>query len=262
MKIPIVRGRSFADTDVEGAPDVVMINQAFGRRYLPGQEPLGKKISLDGNRWMEIVGVTKDGKYRTLGEEPRPYVYLPLYQHYQPAATVVLRLASNSANIQAMARGEIGRLDKSLPVFDVKSGEDHMKFALLPARLAGTLLGALGTIALALAAIGIYGVMSFMVAQRTREIGIRVALGAQKRNVLGLVIGHGMSLALAGMLIGIIAAAAITRFAAMFLYGISPTDPLTFVGIAGLLGSVAFLACYIPARRATGVDPMIALRYE
>jgi len=262
MKIPLLRGRSFSDKDVQGAPDVVIVNQSFVKRYWPDQDPIGKRVTSGNNRWMEVIGVTRDGKYRTLGEEPRPFVYLPFYQHYQPTATFVLRTASNPANIQPSAREAIATLDKSLPVFDVKTGQDHMSFALLPARLAGSLLGAMGSLALMLAAIGIYGVMSFTVAQRTREIGIRVALGAQYRNVLALVIGQGMRLAVIGMIIGIAAAAGVTRFASMFLYGISPTDPLTFFGIAALLGAVAFLACYVPARRATRVDPIVALRYE
>jgi putative ABC transport system permease protein len=263
MKIGLVRGRSFTEADTEGAPRVAIINQSFANKYLPGQDPIGKRIDASGDqRWMEVIGITKDGKYRTLGEEPRPFLYLPLYQNYQPSVTFVLRTAANAGATVAAARAEIAALDKTLPVYDVKTGEEHMRFALLPARLAGSLLGILGGLALVLAAIGIYGVMSFSVVQRTREMGIRIALGAPNVKVLGLVVGQGMRLASIGMVIGAAVAVAVTRFAAIFLYGISPTDPLTFFGIAGLLGAVAFLACYIPARRATRVDPMIALRSE
>src|SRR5262249_5383878 len=178
------------------------------------------------------------------------------------SVTLVLRTASDPGATVSPARAAIAEIDKNLPVFDIKTGEEHMSFALMPARLAGGLLGALGVLALILAAIGIYGVMSFGVAQRTREMGIRIALGARRASVLGLVIGEGMRLALIGTLIGVATAAAITRFAAVFLYGISPTDPTTFAGISGLLAFVAFLACYIPALRATRVDPMVALRHD
>lgn len=261
MKVPLLRGRSFTDADVEGAPGVVIVNQTFAKLYWPGQDPMGKRLE-SGNGWMEVIGIAKDGKYRTLGEDPRPYMFLPLYQNYATSATFVLRTTMNPTAAVSAARAEIAALDKSLPVFDVKTGEEHMSFSLLPARLAGSLLGVLGTLALLLAAIGIYGVMSFTVAQRTREMGIRIALGAAQANVLRLVIGQGMKLALFGMGIGIVMAAAMMRFASAFLYGISPTDPVTFAAIAGLLGFVAFLACYIPAHRATRVDPMIALRSE
>ena len=261
LKIPMLRGRSFNGADVQGGPNVVIVNQAFANRYWPGQDPLGKRIE-SGNGWMEVVGIAKDGKYRTLGENPRPYIFLPLYQNYETTVTFVVRSALPSDVIVNAARKEIAAIDGSLPLFDVKTGEQHMNFALLPARIAGSLLGVFGIVALMLAAIGIYGVMSFSVAQRTREMGIRLALGAGRAAVMRMVIAQGMRLAVIGMAIGMIFAAMVTRFAATFLYGISPTDPITFVSIFGILGSVAFMACYIPARRATRVDPMIALRYE
>lgn len=263
MKVGMVRGRSFNEGDVEGAPRVVIINQAFAKKYWPGQDPLGKRIDSTGDqKWMEVIGVAQDGKYRSLGEEPLPFFYFPLYQNYRPTATFVLRTTAAAGPIVVAARAEIAALDKTLPVFDVKTGVDHMAFALLPARIAGGLLGILGGLALMLAAIGIYGVMSFTVAQQTREMGIRIALGAKQASVLQLVIGQGMKLAAVGMVIGLGAAFAITRFAAAFLYGISPTDPMTFAGVSVILGAVALLACYIPARRATRVDPMVSLRSE
>jgi predicted permease len=262
MKMPLVRGRSFTEADGEGAADVVVVNQRFAEQYWPGQDPIGKRLSIIDDRWMEVVGVSRNAKYRTLGEEPRAFIYVPLYQHYQPSATFLVRATSNASGIPQIAKAEIGAIDKALPIFDVKTGMEHLEFALLPARIAGGLLGVLGAIALMLAAIGIYGVMSFAVVQRTREMGIRIALGAGRTNVLQLVIGQGMRLALVGMAVGIGVAAAVTRFASMFLYGISPTDPLTFTAISGILGLVAFMACYVPARRATRVDPIVALRAD
>src|SRR6185503_1788811 len=140
MKVPLLRGRSFTDTDISGAPNVVIVNQAFGNRYWPGQDPIGKRIE-SGNGWMEVVGVAKDGKYRTLGESPLPYMFLPLYQNYETTATFIVRTTSPSEGIVNAARTEVAAIDKGLPIFDIKTGEQHMSFALLPARIAGSLLG-------------------------------------------------------------------------------------------------------------------------
>jgi putative ABC transport system permease protein len=269
MRIPIFRGRSFTGQDRQGAPGVVIVNEAFAQRYWSGQDPIGKRLSLgwaqEGGQPiypLEVIGVAKDGKYVTLGEDPRPFVYYPHRQNYEAAMTVLVRTTGDPKTLVEAVRNEVRALDPHLPTFDVKTLTEHMGITLLPVRLAATLLGIFGFLALLLAAVGIYGVVSYSVSQRTHEIGIRMALGARAWDVLRLVIAQGLSLTLIGVAIGLAAAFGATRFLTFLLYGISPTDPLTFVGLSALLAAVALLACYIPARRAMKVDPMVALRYE
>jgi len=212
--------------------------------------------------FLEVVGVVKDGKYITLGEEATPFFYLNLAQKYQSAPTLIVRTRGNPLDQLAPIRNEIAAIDKNLPLYDLKTMRQHLGLALLPARLAGSVLGVFGLVALILAAAGIYGVMAYSVAQRTREIGVRMAMGAQARDVLRLVIWQGAKLALIGVGIGLGGAFALTRLMTSLLYGVSATDPMTFVGIATLLMTVALLACWVPARRATKVDPLVALRWE
>ncbi|MBI1761539.1 MAG: ABC transporter permease [Acidobacteria bacterium] len=269
LRIPLLQGRTFAAQDRPEAPGVVLINEAFARRYWPGQPPLGKRIQMGGGPngandapYLTVVGVVKDGKYTSLGEEATPFLYLNLAQRYVAAPTLIIRTQSNPTDLLATVRNEVAALDKSLPLFDVKTMRQHLGIALLPARLAGSVLGIFGLVALLLAAAGIYGVMAYAVAQRTREIGIRMALGADARAVLRLVVRQGMTLVLIGLAIGLTAAFALTHLLKSLLFGVSTADPLTFAGIALLLMSVALLACWIPARRATKVDPLIALRCE
>jgi predicted permease len=267
LHIPLMQGRTFTEQDRQGSPGVVLINEAFAHRYWPGQNPLGKRIQM-GDRnandspYLEVVGVVKDGKYVTLGEDVTPFFYLNLAQRYESSPTLVVRTRGNPLDHLAVIRGEITALDKNLTVFDVKTMRQHLGFALLPARLAGSVLGIFGFVALTLAAAGIFGVMAYSVAQRTREIGIRMALGAEARDVLRLIIGQGLKLVLIGIGIGLGGALALTRLMTSLLYGVSPTDPLTFIGVSLLLILVALLACWFPARRATKVDPMIALRCD
>jgi macrolide transport system ATP-binding/permease protein len=268
FRIPILRGRTFNDQDRMGLPGVVVVNESFARHYWPGADPVGRRIQLGGTRsgandppaYLEVVGVVRDCKYATLGEEPTPFFYLNLLQHYQPSLTLIVRTRGNPIDYLSAARREVSALDKNLPLYDVKTMRQHLGLALLPARLAGSVLGIFGLAALILAAAGIYGVMAYSVAQRTREIGIRMALGASASSVLKLVVKHGMTLALIGMVLGLIASLALTRLIRPLLFGVSATDPLTFIVIVLLLSAVALLACYIPARRATKIDPMIALR--
>ncbi len=269
LRIPLLQGRTFQNQDNANAPGVAMINEAFARRYWPGRQPLGKRIQMGAVRsgvndapYMTVVGVVKDGKYATLSEEATPFIYLNLAQNYGPSPTLIARTRGNPLDSLPAVRGEAAALDKNLPLYDVKTMRQHLGLALLPARLAGSVLGVFGLVALTLAAAGIYGVMAYSVAQRTREIGIRMALGANARDVLRLVARQGMTLVLVGMAIGITAALAMTQLLKSLLFGVSATDPLTFVAIALLLASVALLACWIPARRATKVDPMVALRRE
>ncbi|MCH8948204.1 MAG: ABC transporter permease [Acidobacteria bacterium] len=266
LRIPIVRGRSFTDQDSKNAPGVVIVNQAFARRFWPGENPIGKRLTAQNPQDeypLEIVGVAKSGKYITLGEDPRPYIYYPhRQQFYQPAMDLLVRATGNPSALTDAVRGEVRALDPTLAAYSVRTLTEHMGVSLLPVRMAATLLGIFGFLALVLAAVGIYGVMSYAVSQRTHEIGIRMALGAQPRDILRSVIGQGMMLVLIGVVIGLAVALAVTRFLTFLLYGISATDPATFAGVSLLLAAVALLACYIPARRATKVDPMVALRYE
>jgi predicted permease len=263
MDTRLRRGRDFTEQDDEKASRVAIINEAFARRCWPGVDPIGKRFSLGRpeSPKLQIIGVAQDGKYAGLNEDPRPFVYLPLLQSYSGATSVVVRAAADPQPLIAAVRREVLQLDPHLPVSS-RTLVERMSVPLLPARVAASVLGGFGLLALALAAIGIYGVMSYAVSSRTREIGIRMALGAQKADVLKLVIGQGVRLTLIGVTIGLVAALALTQLMKSLLLGVSATDPLTFVGVTVLLVGVALLACYIPARRATRVDPLVALRYE
>jgi predicted permease len=266
MGVPLVRGRDFTADDrapAQGAPGVCIVNEAFARRFWPGQDALGKRISTSGPKgpFREVVGVVKDGKYRTLGDEALPYFAVPFLQSYEAEMTVIARGGDPRALLAAM-RNEVQALDKTLPVTDAKTMTEHLGLALLPARVAGLTLGVFGGLALLLAAVGLYGLISYSVARRTRELGIRMALGARGGDVLRLVIGQGMRLTLVGVAVGLLGAFGVTRLLASMLYGVTPHDPTTYAVVALLLTGVALVACYLPARRATKVDPLIALRYE
>jgi putative ABC transport system permease protein len=268
LQIPLERGRSFETYDDADAPPVAIINQTMAKRFWPGQDALGKRIRFfagaDGEftPLIEVVGVTKDTKYVTLGEDPIPFVYLPLRQDYNPGLVLLLHTAADPAGILPQVRREIQSMDAGLPIFNVQPLAQQIINSLFLARAGAYLLGAVGVLALVLATVGVYGVISYSVAQRTHEIGIRVALGAQPGHILKLVLRQGMLLVVIGMAIGLAGAVAATRLIATLLYGVSPTDPVVFVGIPLLLVAVALLACYLPARRATLVDPLLALRYE
>jgi predicted permease len=267
MRIPILRGRGFADSDAEGAPRVVVVNQAFARRYWPGEDPIGRHIQMGirnrpGTPWWEVVGVARDGKYLSLGEEPLPFFYLPLAQFYRSSTSLVVRTHGAPLSLLPAVRDEVAGLDKSLPLTGAETLVDHTGLSLLPARLAGAVLGAFGVVGLLLAAMGVYGVMAFAVAQRTREIGIRMALGAERREIFRLVVRQGMVLTAVGCAVGLAAAVVLTRFLTSLLYGVSPTDPWTIAAVLLVLAVTALAACYLPARRAMRVDPMTALRHE
>jgi macrolide transport system ATP-binding/permease protein len=261
---PMVRGRDFGDEDDANAAPVAIVNETFARRFWPGEDPLGKRFSFSntGSPQVEIVGVVRDGKYAGLNEEPQPYVCRPISQSYTGATSLIVRSDGEPRRLLAAVRGEVSQLDPQLPLSSAKSLVERLAFPLLPARLAASVLGSLGLVALALAAIGIYGVMSYMVSSRTQEIGVRMALGARAADVLRLAIGQGMKLVLIGVAIGVAAAWALTRLMKILLFGISAADPLTYGGVVALLIGVALFACYVPARRATKIDPMIALRNE
>ena len=264
METPLLRGRDFSDADRKGAPAVVVINQTLATALWPNEDALGKRVSVSGPKgpFLEVVGIARDGKYRSLGETPHPYIYQPLLQSYDPRMTLVVRTAGEPQSVVTPVREQIRVLDPNLPIADVKTLREQVDLSLFPSRVAAWTLGGFGVLALLLAAIGIYGVVSYSVAQRTREIGLRRALGAKESDVLKLVLGEGFFVISIGLALGLLVAFGATRLIAGFLYGVAPTDPLTFVGVPVLLGLIALGACYIPARRATKVDPLVALRYE
>ena len=269
LEMPLLSGRTFNDSDKQGAPEVAIINQTMARRFYPGANvstALGQTFTFGGdeaNARVLIVGIVKDAKYETLGEDSRPYVYRPFQQSYSGLMTLHVRTAPGvAANVLADVRREVAALDKDLPLLDVMPMTEQIGLSLLPLRVATTIGGTLGTVGLLLAAIGIFGVVSYSVSQRTREVGIRMALGAQKRDVLRLVMQQGLWLAFTGVAIGWALSFALTRALGSLLYGVGSTDPLVFIGTALLLVGVAFAASYPPARRATRIDPLVALRYE
>jgi predicted permease len=264
LEIPLVAGRDFDERD--GAKDAraAIVNETFARKFWPGQEALGRRFSLSGpgDAYLTVVGVAADGKYETLAEEPQPAFYRPLPRDHAGFLILVARVEGDPQAAIAAIRREAQQLDPTLPLFGVKTLNEQMQVPLFPARVAAIVLGSFGVMALLLAAIGIYGVMSYVVAGRTREIGLRMALGADHSRVLRLIVGQGARLAAVGLAVGALAAFAAARLLTSLLYGVSPGDPLTFAAVALLLAGVALLACYVPARRAAKVDPMVALRYE
>lgn len=261
MGISIIKGRAFTARDREGTPGVVIVNEALARRYWPGEDPLGKRIR-DDKADLTVVGVARDGKYRSLSEEPLPYFYLPLFQHYEGRMTLHVRTYGNSAATIRAIRHQVHTLDKDLPLFDVKTMEDHLAIAFLPSRIMAALLGSFGILALLLAVVGIYGVMSYAVSQRTREVGIRMALGARMSNVIRMILRQGMIVVGIGLVVGMGAAISLTRFTSSLLYGISPTDPWTLAGVLLLLAIAGLSATLVPALRAARIHPMEALRHE
>ena len=257
----LAQGREFTAQDRADAPLVVTVNEAAARRYWPGQEVVGKRI-VRGRQFAEVVGVTRDSKEKGLTADPRPALYVPLLQNYFPELTLHVRTATPSQTLLAAVRREAQLLDPTLPVYNLQTLAAQKDGTLYTERLAATLLTLFGLLALSLAAVGIYGVLSYAVTERTREMGIRLALGACPRDLINLVVWQGLMLTLIGLVIGVGASFALTRLIAKLLFGVSPTDPLTFVVIPLLLTGVALLACWIPARRATRVDPLASLRYE
>jgi len=262
MGMPIKSGRSFQSSDTDTSPPVAIVDEKLARRYWPQGDPTGKRIRIGGGNWMTIVGVVPSVKNRKLDEDTKPYVYFPASQWASRNMSLVVRSQNDPGALIPAIRQQLARLDPELPFFDVRTIDQSIARTLTTKRITNLLLAGFATTALLLALIGIYGVMSLNVVSRTSEFGIRVALGAQAGDVLKLVIGQGMKLAGAGALFGLGGALALTRLLKTLLFGVSATDPLTFVVIALLLTLVALLACWIPARRATRVDPLIALRRE
>ena len=263
MQIPIVKGREFTLQDNKSARRAVIVNEAFVNRYWPNQEALGKQLNSDlTHEWFTVVGVARDAKMTGLAEKPVPFVFLPLYQVYEAPMIINARVSGDPLMFGKVVENAVHELNPDLVMYDVTSLESSEQIASFPQRIAGTFVGAFGLLALVLAAVGIYGVTGYTTRQRTHEIGIRMALGANKDDILRLVIGHGLWLTLVGVGLGLAASYALTRFLKTMLLGVTSTDALTFWGVAILLSAVALFACFIPARRAMRVDPMVALRYE
>ena len=261
--ISLVRGRDFNERDTTSSPGVIIVNETLARRLAPDGNAVGKRLRMDSQGdYLEVVGVARDVKYRELAEKTPFFGYLPLSQRYRSAMTLHVRTIADPLAAINQVRVEVRALDSDIPLTNVKTMQEHMRLPLAPAKLFALLSSAFGVLASLLAAIGLYGVMAYIVGSRTHEIGIRMALGAQTSGVRRLVIGRGMRLALTGIALGLIAAFALTRVVKSVLYGVGATDPVTFIGGAVLLLAVALFACYIPARRATMVDPLVALRYE
>jgi putative ABC transport system permease protein len=261
LQLPIVQGRAFAPTDGPAAPAVAVVNEAFVRRYWRGLDPIGRTLK-EGGTTITVVGVARDAKYASLAEPPTPFLYLPLSQRPQDEQTLLVRLAGDPAAIAPAIRRVAHTLDPRLPVPTVASLRQVTAAVLLPQRVAAGVTGVMGAIGLLLAAVGLYGIVAYAVGQRTREIGLRMALGASRAGVLALILREGLKLAAVGIAIGLVLAAVMTRLMRPFLFGVNPLDPVTVVTMTATLLAVAVGASYFPARRASAADPMSALRSE
>lgn len=267
LSIPLLKGRYFTEQDNENGPPVMVISETMAKRFFPGEDPLGMRLKTGGCKecpWTTIVGVVGDVKNEGLSAEIAPAMYCPFTQESFRIRmmTLILRTQGEPASLVPSVRREVNSIDPDLALANIKTMDQLMSESLGQSRYRGVLLGIFAIVALTLAAVGIYGVIAYAVNQRTHEIGIRIALGAQKRDIFRLVVWHGMILSVIGVAIGVAASLALTRFLTSLLYGVSSTDPATFTGVVLLLIGVALLACSIPARRAMRVDPMIALRHE
>lgn len=262
---PVIQGREFTDADTATSPRVAVINEAFAKKIWPGENAIGKHFRTKKDEAdIEVVGLTRTGKYFFLYESPQPFVYFPLAQHYVSAANLFVYTQNDPQSMVSAVRDQIRQFDATLPVFAVTTMEAHVQYGkpLLPARLGAMLVGAFGVLGLVLASVGVYGVVSYSVSQRTQEIGIRTAMGAQPSSVLRLILKQGMNMAVIGSGIGIVLSLVVFRALSTVLYGVSVFDPLTLTSVSSLLIAVAFIASYIPALRATHVDPVVALRDE
>jgi putative ABC transport system permease protein len=265
MGIRLLRGRAFTWADNEGSLPVAIINESAARQYWPNEDAMGKRVKLeDGSApvWRQVIGIVGDVRQDSLVKAGRPEVYAPLLQVPVPYLVLTVRTRAEPAALAAAVRHEVMAVDKDQPLFQIQTMQQVVEDSVAGRRFQMSLLAAFGAIALGLAAIGIYGLMAYTVNQRTHEIGIRMALGAKRGDVLHLVVRHGMTLAIVGVVLGTVGALLLTRFLSGMLYGVGANDPTTLLSVATLLIGVAALASYIPARRAMRVDPMVALRYE
>ena len=275
MGIELVQGRDFAVSDGAEAPPVVILNETAARRHFPGENPIGKRVRYsEESPWQEVVGVARDGKYRTLGEDPRPFLYASHLQDYNSMLTLVATSPADGRvspphspqgdeyALLSQIREEIDSLASDVPIFDQKPMSEHLDVMLFPARMGATLLAAFGVLGLVLASVGLYGVVAYSVSRRTREVGIRMAIGARSQDVVRLVVKEGMALVSVGLIAGTGLALAGSHLLKSLLYGIGTSDPVTFAGVAVALVLVALSANLVPARQATKIDPVTALRYD
>jgi putative ABC transport system permease protein len=265
MEIPLLRGRTFSEFDQENAQPVVIIDEKFASSHFPNADPIGQRIAfgdLDNPTWRQIVGVVGHVKVKGVAEEATIEMYMPYAQGAYAPISLILRTTGDPRSVASAARNAVLSIDPELPVYNIQMMDELLDDTVVERRLAMTLLTIFAILALVLVAVGIYGVMSYTVSQRTREIGIRMALGAQQTNLLSLVVRQATTLALVGLAIGMVAAYGLTRLLGSMLFGVQPTDPMTFGFVSIFLAIVALVASYIPARRASRVDPLVALRYE
>jgi predicted permease len=265
IRTRLVQGRDFAVTDTSESPRVVVINETMAKRFWPGQNAIGKRIGLDGptGKFYQVVGIAQAGKYRTIGESPRPYIYLPFSQNYAPEhMTLVMHTAGDPKNLIGPVRNQIQSLDGQLPLFDIKTMEEHMSRSLLSAQMSAAFTGIFGVLALILALTGLYGVIWYSVTLRQKEMGIRLALGAQQSDILKLVLKQGLGMALIGISIGLLGAFVVGQLMSSLLYGISSMDPVTIAGVILIFLFCSVVASYSPARKASKIEPMITLRAE
>ena len=263
LQIPLAAGRDLTAQDTETSQPVALVNRSFADRYWPNQNPLGKRIVTDiSDKSFVVVGITRNTSVANLNADPGPFMYLSLYQVYRPAMTVHMRVAGNPLALVAAIEKTFHELNSDLPLHDVTTLKTTIQLATVGTRIAGTFVGAFGLLALTLAGVGIYGVISYTTRQRTRELAIRLAFGAEPGEVFRLVLGQGLRLALIGIAIGLVVSVLLTRFLKDLLFGVTSTDVVTFSTVSVLLCLVALVACFVPAWRATQVDPMTALRYE
>ncbi|MDQ3803212.1 MAG: ABC transporter permease [Acidobacteriota bacterium] len=265
LGLRLVRGRAFDERDTAGATMVAVISETTARKYWPDEDPLGKRFTLNYTGWfpkLEIVGVVSDIQTGELDKPPFPEIYHPMAQSPADDGQLIIRTRADREALLNLVRDEVARIDRDVPLLHVNTMEGVIADTLWRARLSAWLLGLFAALAAALAAAGLYGVMSYSVSQRTRELGLRMALGAEPWGVLRMVIGEGFKLTAVGLALGLVASFALSRFIASQLFGVTATDPLTYAAVALLLATAALVACYVPARRAARVDPMVALRYE
>ena len=267
LGIPLVAGRDFDARNRAGTTPVVIINETLARRLWPHESPLGKRLhERDGMEtfgpWLEVIGVARDSKYVTVGEDPKPFMYQPIAQAYRPTANVLVKSKGGATEAIGALRAAVGAIDPNLPLFGVMTLDSATSISLVPVKLAASLTAALGVLALVLGTLGLFGVMSYLVRQRTREIGIRMALGAHSAAVTALITRQGMLWTAVGLALGLSAAFGAARLISGFLYGIGAADPITFGAITVLITTTAFVACYVPARRASHIDPLVALRED
>ena len=266
MQVPLIKGRQFTKSDSEPAPPVAIVNQAMAKRFWPNEDPIGKRFSLksDSGPFVEVVGVAGDGQYFFISAAAQAYFYVPLAQNFVSYRFLQLRTSVPPQSIVSSVEEQVHKLAPDLPIDDIRTMQQLVQgiARLFLFWLAATVAAVMGFLGLVLAIIGVYGVISYSVSQRTNEIGIRMALGAGSRDILKLVSAQSLRLVGFGVAVGLLVAWALSRAMTSLLVGVSASDPITFVSVAVLLAVVALVACYVPARRAARVDPMVALRYQ